>query len=93
MADPVVLPVIRVERQFDIDKDLMKVLDRRDFLCRNPPRCHRCDTEQVQLKHMDKPAEWKCRWCKLTFNEEPDAESATPTGSITPPASGGPDVS
>lgn len=55
--------------------DLMKVLDRRDFLCRNVPRCHRCDTNQVQLKHMDKPAEWKCRKCKLDFQEEPDPEA------------------
>jgi transcription elongation factor Elf1 len=79
-ADIITLPVIRVERDEDDYRDLMKVLDRRDFLCRNPPRCHRCETVQVQLKHMDKPAEWKCRRCKLTFNEEPAPTTKTDQG-------------
>lgn len=50
---------------------LEAVLQRKDHLCRTPPHCPKCGTEQVQLKSYDFPARWKCRKCFVYFSHEP----------------------
>lgn len=62
------------------DERLQWILNRHDFLCRNPPRCEFCGTDQVQLKGRSMPAEWKCRICKRWFKHEPshDLKSEAP---------------
>lgn len=57
--------------QNDIDGWLVLALDRQDFLCRNVPRCAKCDHEQVQLIWRGSPAHWRCRMCKHRFEYEP----------------------
>jgi len=53
-------------------KELMATADRRDFLCKNVPKCQKCLHEQVQLVgYAEKPASWKCRMCKHWFEFEP----------------------
>jgi ribosomal protein L37AE/L43A len=55
------------------DTRLRAIMDRHEFLCRNPPHCAFCGTDQVQLKLRTPPAEWKCRICKRHFKFEPKA--------------------
>jgi hypothetical protein len=55
---------------------LLKIADRREHLCRNPPKCPvtTCCTDQVQITDwFSIPAEWKCRRCKHKFTYEPAA--------------------
>lgn len=44
---------------------LSEIADRRDALCRRPPRCPKCDSPQVQLRAFDDTtAIWRCRTCR-----------------------------
>lgn len=54
-------------------QDLPAIIDRQDHLCRHPPRCPQCNTEQVQLVafKMQPPALWRCHLCKHRFSHEP----------------------
>lgn len=53
-------------------EEIMKVSDRRFFLCANPPICILCKSEQVQLiDYIKCKAKWKCRICKHKFEHEP----------------------
>ena len=56
--------------------EVMERVDRREFLCRHPPLCPKCNTPQVQLiDYMEKePAAWKCRCCKYKFDFEPEKD-------------------
>ena len=46
--------------------------DRREMLCKKPPCCPDCWTDQVQLTEWIKgeAAEWKCRHCGTRFKFE-----------------------
>lgn len=60
-----------------IDGELERILDRLDFLCRHPPHCEACGTEQVQIiDYIRPPATWRCRICKHGFTNEPAAGPA-----------------
>lgn len=57
-----------------MDKDhfinvLNKIVDRREFLCRNVPNCNFCgEDKQIQLiDHSEVSVHWKCRKCKITW--------------------------
>lgn len=63
--------------------DLQRLMDRQDFLRRNPPRCPNCDTDQVQLvTNFTTPAWWRCRRCKFKFDHEPKAMLKPPPGEL-----------
>lgn len=51
----------------DITKEqldaLMDRTNKRINMCKNAPKCPRCNTEQVQLVSVE-PVEWRCRECK-----------------------------
>lgn len=47
-----------------LPRDLEIVADRRERLCKNPPRCISCGHEQVQLLQWIRTVEWRCRICK-----------------------------
>jgi len=40
---------------------------KREWLCKNSPRCPKCKTQQVQLKDWIEAVIWKCRICKHKF--------------------------
>ena len=46
--------------------------DRREMLCKKPPICPDCKTDQVQLTEWieGEVAEWKCRHCRTRFKFE-----------------------
>ena len=46
--------------------------ERREMLCKKPPTCPDCKTEQVQLTEWieGEVAEWKCRHCRTRFKFE-----------------------
>lgn len=44
---------------------------RQGLLYRNIPKCPKCDSEQVQLLRLNKPARWRCKVCKHRFEKEP----------------------
>ena len=46
--------------------------DRREMLCKEPPTCPDCKTDQVQLTEWieGEVAEWKCRHCGVRFKFE-----------------------
>ena len=46
--------------------------NRREMLCKKPPLCPDCQTDQVQLTEWieGEVAEWKCRHCKVRFKFE-----------------------
>ena len=46
--------------------------DRREKLCKKPPTCPDCKTDQVQLTEWieGEVAEWKCRHCRTRFKFE-----------------------
>lgn len=53
-------------------RHLKELIDRREFVCRNVPRCPKCHDVQVQVTaYVDQPAQWKCRKCKHRFEHEP----------------------
>jgi hypothetical protein len=60
-------------------KDLLRAADRRDFLCRNVPRCPKCRSEQIQLIGRLKPAQWRCRICQHRFEQEPSHKKVAGT--------------
>lgn len=49
---------------------LETLINRRDFLFRNAPRCVACGDFQVQLIAQHEPAHWKCRVCKHRFSHD-----------------------
>ena len=46
--------------------------ERREALCKEPPLCPDCRTDQVQLIEWieEETAEWKCRHCRTRFKFE-----------------------
>jgi len=55
------------------DNKAKSYTNRREFLCKNSPKCLICGTDQVQLiGYMDCQAEWKCRHCDTVIVFEPD---------------------
>lgn len=57
---------VEAETDFLSEDDWERIeqrVDRRDFLCRHPPKCPECGADQVQLMaYIDvTPAEWRCR--------------------------------
>ena len=44
---------------------------RREAVCKHPPVCPVCSSEQVQIIETEVPARWKCRRCQLAFAHEP----------------------
>ena len=47
------------------------LITRKEYICRNVPKCFVCDSEQVQLLSQHEPALWRCRTCKHRFTYEP----------------------
>ena len=58
-------------RGFVLTPQVHAAVDRREFLCKHPPRCAVCNDPQVQLVDTVKPAEWRCRRCNNPFFYEP----------------------
>lgn len=50
---------------------LTDLITRREYICRNVPRCQACGDAQVQLMDQHEPATWRCRVCKHRFSFEP----------------------
>jgi ribosomal protein L37AE/L43A len=51
---------------------VLRAADRFLAVCRRPPHCPECKSEQVQIiAHHLQPAQWKCRICKHPFAHEP----------------------
>lgn len=63
-------------------------LHRQDEINRHQPRCPRCQSPQVQIMNISRPAQWKCRICHLPFVSEPKPKgfSHDPRPQTKPPA-------
>lgn len=63
--------------RMDFDKfmeNVLRMTSRREFLCKNAPKCIMCGADQIQLvDSFLKPARWKCRICKFAFQHEPNS--------------------
>lgn len=54
-----------------ISAELVQKAERRDFLEHRVPQCPACHRNQVQLLDHNRPAQWKCRVCRVCFEYEP----------------------
>lgn len=53
------------------DTVVMPRVLRRERICKHPPLCPKCGTNNIQLRTPMLPAHWKCMVCKHPFIFEP----------------------
>ena len=50
----------------------LKIVDKRESLCKNAQPCPKCKTKQIQLIEHINQVIWKCRHCKYEWMNEED---------------------